>query len=90
MGAAGIDGYEVTPFLASMFRNEAILQGCFSLLGFLRADDPLVQLAYTLSLSLVVLNYVYNYFAIGIPLDTAYILGALLLLIALPKVPRCW
>lgn len=91
MGAAAIPGYEVTPFLASMFRNEAALQLSISIIGWFRADDPLVQFAYVLTMVLAGTNYVYNYLTIGIPLTTVlYVFAPLITLIALPKVPRCW
>ena len=88
MGAAAIPGYELTPFLASMFRNQAIVQLCLSLLGFFRSDDALVQFAYVLALVLTGVNYVYDYFVIGTDLTTVYIFVVLVLLIALPRVPR--
>ena len=88
MGAAGVPGYEVTPFLASTFRSQAGVQFALVLLAFTRSNDTMVQAAVAIALATAVLNDVVDHFTLGSDLFTAYLFSTFLVLLALPKLRR--
>ena len=92
MSAASADGYEETIFLSSMFRNQAVFQFAVALTWWFRADDSVIEVSFFIIMAGVALNYWYDYL-IAVPGKSsinAYIGTLVVVLAALPKVPRCW
>ena len=92
MSAASAEGYEETMFLSSMFRNQAVFQLGAAVTWWFRADDPIIEATFFLIMTGVSINYWYDFlYAVpGKSSINAYIGTLVVVLAALPKIPRCW